>query len=162
MIDSNEFIDTIEKIQERLNKIDELLIISIDDHVSVDDENNIIIEYDKINNHLLHSLYLRSEELTDITPLSGLTNLTKLDLSNCLKLTDITPLSGLTNLTDLSLSFCYELTNITPLSGLTNLTKLDLNLCEKLTDITPLSGLTKLSFSFCKDLRSLLLGNTLF
>ncbi len=139
---SNEFIDTIEKIQERLNKIDELLIISIDDHVSVDDENNIIIEYDKINNHLLHSLNLRNcEELTDITPLSGLTNLTELDLSSCPNLTDIIPLSGLINLTDLDLENCNKLTDITPLSGLTNLTELYLSsYCNK----SPLSGLTNL------------------
>ena len=120
MTDSNEFIDTIEKIQERLNKIDELLIISINDHVSVDDENNIIIEYDKINNHLLHSLELR----------------------NCNKLTDITPLSGLTNL---DLRYCYELTDITQLTGLNNLTTLDLSGCSKLIDTTPLSELINLN-----------------
>ena len=43
------------------------------------------------------------EELTNITPLSGLTNLTELDLYVIVnELTDITPLSGLTNLTDTS------------------------------------------------------------
>jgi len=115
---SNEFIDTIEKIQERLNKIDELLIISINNHVSVDDENNIIIEYDKINNHLLHSLNLNDyDEITDITPLSGLTNLY---LRFCDKLTDITPLSGLTYLTKLNLSGYSKLIDTTPLSELIN------------------------------------------
>ena len=119
---SNEFIDTIEKIQERLNKIDELLIISIDDHVGVDDENNIIIEYDKINNHLLYSLNLRNcDKLTDITPLSGLNNLTELYLSGCDELTDITPLTGLNNLTTLDLSGCSKLIDTTPLSELINL-----------------------------------------
>ena len=143
---SNEFIDTIEKIQERLNKIDELLIISIDDHVSVDDENNIIIEYDKINNHLLHSLELNScNELTDITHLSGLTYLTDLDLRFCDKLTDITQLSGLTYLTKLNLSNCYMLKNIKSLTKLTHLTNIILSSCYGLTDITPLSGLTNLT-----------------
>ena len=41
------------------------------------------------------------KKITDITPLSGLTNLTKLDFKvMCKELIDITPLSGLTNLTD--------------------------------------------------------------
>ena len=75
-------------------------IISIDDYVNIDNEYNIIIQHDKINNNLLHSLYLNCFFIKDITPLSGLTNLTRLELDECEELTDITPLSGLTNLTE--------------------------------------------------------------
>ena len=55
-------------------------IISINDYVNIDNEYNIIIQHDKINNNLLHSLYLNCYLIRDITPLSGLTNLTDLDL----------------------------------------------------------------------------------
>ena len=104
--------------------------------------------------------------LSDITPLSSLTNLTNLNLYNN-DLSDIAPLSGLTNLTWLRLS-SNELSDITPLSGLTNLTseslqqrvigyhasirfdESDMNLSlynNDLSDITPLSGLTNLTMA---------------
>ncbi|WOO91909.1 leucine-rich repeat domain-containing protein (plasmid) [Mollicutes bacterium LVI A0078] len=64
-----------------------------------------------------------NNSISDITPLSGLTNLTYLYLYT--SISDITPLSGLTNLTDLYLGN-NSISDITPLSGLTNLTDLDL------------------------------------
>lgn len=98
-------------------------------------------------------LRLTGNQITDLTPLRGLTNLTELYLSHNQinrnpRITDLTPLSGLTNLTVLRLSFSLASSDLmplslTPLSGLTNLTELDLSF-NRLTDITPLSSLTNL------------------
>jgi hypothetical protein len=96
--------------------------------------------------------------ITDLTPLRGSTNLTKLDLSGCTGLQDPTPLRGLTNLTSLDLSKCAGLQDLTPLRGLTNLTSLDLSGCTGLRDLTPLSGLanlTSLDLSWCEGLTDL-------
>ena len=87
-------------------------------------------------------LSLSANNITDISALTGLTNLADLSLSKN-GITDISPLSGLINLTDLGLSE-NGITDISPLSGLTNLT--DLGLSENgITDISPLSGLTNLT-----------------
>ena len=83
-----------------------------------------------------------SGSFTDISALSGLTNLTSLSLGGS-KLTDISAVSGLTNLTTLSLS-SHSLTDISAVSGLTNLTTLSLS-SHSLTDISAVSGLTNLT-----------------
>ncbi|MEP0757779.1 leucine-rich repeat domain-containing protein [Coleofasciculus sp. FACHB-T130] len=86
-------------------------------------------------------LDLSSNEITDLNPLSGLTNLTQLYLHNNW-ITDLSLLSGLTNLTQLSLG--EEINDLSPLSRLTNLTQLNLYF-NKITDLSPLSGLTNLT-----------------
>jgi formylglycine-generating enzyme required for sulfatase activity len=64
-------------------------------------------------------LDLWSNNISDITPLAGLTNLQWLDLwSN--NISDLSPLAGLTNLTRLGLSN-NNISDLTPLAGLTNL-----------------------------------------
>ena len=63
---------------------------------------------------------------------------------NSNNISDLTPLSGLTNLTYLYLTD-NDITDITPLSGLTSLEWLDLDR-NRLTDLTPLSGLTSLTW----------------
>ncbi len=73
--------------------------------------------------------------ITDITPLKGLTNLTKLQL-NVNLISDITPLAGLINLRELGL-FGNQISDITPLTGLINLTNL-LLYDNKIEDIKPL------------------------
>jgi RNA polymerase sigma factor (sigma-70 family) len=81
--------------------------------------------------------------ISDISPLSGLTNLTSL-LLDYNSITDISSLSGLTNLINLSLSF-NQITDISPLSGLIDLTLLHLDF-NHITDTSPLSGLTNLTY----------------
>ena len=84
--------------------------------------------------------------IVDITPLSGLTNLTELWLGGN-QITDIAPLSGLTNLTELSLGrwgWDNQIIDITPLSGLINLTDLWIE-GNQVVDLTPLSALTSLT-----------------
>jgi len=84
---------------------------------------------------------LRTNQIEDISPLSGLTKLTSLDLSNN-QITDISALSGLTALETLTL-YNNQITDISALSGLRNLKSLDME-HNQITDITPLSGLTNL------------------
>ena len=83
-----------------------------------------------------------SNAVSDLSPLSGLTNLTRLTI-NFDTLTDISPLSGLTNLTELYL-WDNSITDISAVAGLTNLTGLSLG-SNNITDISPLAGLTNLT-----------------
>ena len=86
--------------------------------------------------------YVNSNDISDLTPLAGLTNLTQLILTNT-GVSDLTPLAGLTNLTWLSLGD-NSIVDLTPLTGLTNLTWLSLG-DNSIVDLTPLTGLTNLT-----------------
>ncbi len=90
----------------------------------------------------LTDLTLTQTGVTDLSPLRGLTGLTVLDLDHT-RITDLTPLRGLTGLTDLTLNQT-GVTDLTPLRGLTGLTGLWLNQ-TKVTDLSPLRGLTGLT-----------------
>ncbi|MEQ8995398.1 MAG: AAA-like domain-containing protein [Coleofasciculus sp. B1-GNL1-01] len=70
----------------------------------------------------LTELHLASNQIKDVSPLSGLTNLRSLDLSvNIIK--DVSPLSGLTNLTELFLND-NQIKDVSSLSKLINLESL--------------------------------------
>ncbi|CEK40127.1 immunoglobulin-like domain-containing protein [Paraclostridium sordellii] len=84
-----------------------------------------------------------SNQISDISPLAGLTNLTTLSLRGNFKVSDISPLAGLTNLTNLSLEY-NQISDISPLAGLTNLTTLFL-WHNQISDISPLASLTNLT-----------------
>ena len=89
----------------------------------------------------LTRLWLEANSITDVSPLSDLTDLTFLYLyAN--SITDVSPLSGLTRLEILSLS-TNSITDISPLSGLTDLTRLWLY-ANNIADVSPLSDLTRL------------------
>lgn len=90
----------------------------------------------------LTSLDLSSSEISDLNPLSGLSNLTYLCLRNNY-ISDLTPLSKLTNLTHLDLSG-NRITDVSPLAKLKNLNKLYLN-SNWIADLSPLSALTNLT-----------------
>jgi internalin A len=79
-------------------------------------------------------LDLNNNQITDLKPLSGLTNLTNLYLANN-QIIDLKPLSGLTNLTHLDLAN-NQIADFKPLSGLTNLTRLVVRGNPTLTDKT--------------------------
>ena len=87
-------------------------------------------------------LAISFKNISDLSPLTALTNLTRLDLSMN-NITDLTPLAGLTNLTIVELYYNYNLSDLSPLARLTNLTTLTLS-NNNITDITPLAGLTNL------------------
>jgi Leucine-rich repeat (LRR) protein len=96
----------------------------------------------------LEWLYLEDNQITDLTPLNGLTNLRVLYLNNT-PITNITPLAGLTSLEWLYLED-NQITNLTPLNGLTNLRVLYLN-NNPITNITPLAGLMSLEWLTLRD-----------
>ncbi len=73
------------------------------------------------------------------------TNLTSLDLSNCLSLQNLDVLANLTNLTSLSLYGCKSLQNVDVLANLTNLNSLDLGDCDYLQNVDVLANLTNLT-----------------
>jgi internalin A len=82
--------------------------------------------------------------VTDLAPLSGLAGLQRLNLLNCTGVTDLAPLPGLAGLQSLDLKSCSGVTNLSPLSGLAGLQSLNLDFCRGVTDLAPLSGLAGL------------------
>lgn len=82
--------------------------------------------------------------IKDISFLKDFTNLKRLILSTS-KVSDLKPLSGLTNLRILGVS--GEFSDLTPLSGLTNLTHLYLS-SDNLSDLKPIESLNKLDYIF--------------
>ena len=83
-------------------------------------------------------LNLAGVQISDLSPLSGLTNLKYLHLENN-QITDLSPLKGLTNLKELRL-IDNKISDITPLKRLTNLKYLHLE-NNQITDLSPLKGL---------------------
>ncbi len=86
--------------------------------------------------------WVNSNEISDLSPLSGLTNLTYLDLTSN-SISDISALSNLTNLTGLFL-FSNSISDVSALSNLTNLTYLSLSR-NSISDVSALSNLTNLT-----------------
>ena len=85
-----------------------------------------------------HALILERNEISDISPLSGLTTLAFLDLSQN-QIADIRPLAGLTGLGGLKLAN-NQIVDISPLAGLVNLTLLNIA-NNRITDFSPLARL---------------------
>ena len=90
---------------------------------------------------LVDDLDLRGTQVSDLTPLRGLTALQSLDLSGT-KVSDLAPLRGLTALQSLHLT-STKVSDLTALRGLTALQGLDLR-GTQVSDLTPLRGLTAL------------------
>jgi len=85
-----------------------------------------------------HALILEENEISDLSPLSGLTTLAFLSLSHN-QISDIGPLAGLTGLGGLKLKN-NQIVDISPLAGLVNLNSLDIA-NNRITDFSPLAGL---------------------
>jgi internalin A len=81
-------------------------------------------------------------DISDISPLAGLTKLQRLWLDQ-IKVSDLSPLSGLKSLEFLSITDA-QVSDIGPLSGLTNLVRLLLPYNQRIADISALVGMTKL------------------
>ena len=77
--------------------------------------------------------------VTDLTPIAGLKNLTILELTGN-NVSDLKAISGLKKLTKINLSYNH-VTDLRPISGLRNLKRLDLN-SNDVADLRPLTGLT--------------------
>ena len=91
---------------------------------------------------------LWEKQVSDVSPLAGLTNLQWLYLTHNV-VSDVTPLAGLTKLQLLVLSG-NPVSDVTPLAGLVSLEKLDLRRTQ-VTDVTPLAGLTNLEWLYLND-----------
>ena len=89
----------------------------------------------------LTSLAMFINQISDISPVAGLTDLTELYLGDN-QINDISPVAGLTNLTEVSLNR-NRLKEISAVAGLTNLRTLDLG-NNGIYDISAVSGLTNL------------------
>jgi Leucine-rich repeat (LRR) protein len=87
------------------------------------------------------SLNLFENQISDISSLSGLTNLRYLNLNEN-QVSDLTALSNMTYLDELSLAG-NTISNLTPLSGLRHLRDLYI-VSDQLNDVTPLYELTSL------------------
>ena len=90
----------------------------------------------------LISLGLFQNNISDVSPLASLINLTSLDLDHNHQISDITPLASLNNLTSLDLRW-NQISDITPLASLTNLERLNLAR-NQVRDVGPLAALTNL------------------
>jgi Leucine-rich repeat (LRR) protein len=88
------------------------------------------------------ALDLEVNQISDLSPLAGLINLTELLLWGN-QISDLAPLRELTNLRILGL-VDNQISDLTPLRELKNLTELRLG-CNKINDISPLSELTNLT-----------------
>jgi internalin A len=86
----------------------------------------------------------RCAQIGDLSPLSMLNGLQSLNLEGCRLISDLSPLSALTALHVLNLGRCPQITDLSPLLSLTALKSLDLYGCGQLSDIRPLSALTAL------------------
>ena len=91
---------------------------------------------------------LDNNQISDISAISGLTNLKRLGLYNN-QISDISAISGLTNLNYLHLSN-NQITNINVISGLTKLIRLDLD-NNQISNISAISGLAKLKYLYLSD-----------
>ncbi len=90
----------------------------------------------------LEVLLLGANPISDLSPLTGLTQLKYLNLQTNEVITDISSLSGLTSLNVLGLGW-NNITNISAISGLTNLTYLNLH-SNNISDLSPLVANTGL------------------
>ena len=96
----------------------------------------------------LRHLALDSNNISDISAVAGLTNLESLRLDDN-SISDISPVAGLTNLTDVDLG-SNTIADISAVAGLTNLTFLVL-WDNSISDISPVKGLTNLRFLLLRD-----------
>ncbi|MFM9950258.1 MAG: COR domain-containing protein [Saprospiraceae bacterium] len=87
-----------------------------------------------------------NKRLSDLSPLSGLSNLQLLDCSST-QVSDLSALSGLSNLQELSCAMT-QVIDLSPLSGLYNMEHFWCSATE-VSDLSPLSGLYNLKVILC-------------
>lgn len=90
-------------------------------------------------------------QLADISALSGMPSLVKLNFTGCEKLTDLSPISKLATLKELELYGCSGLKHLPNMARLGSLMKLNLSACTSLTDISPLADLRSLRILHIRD-----------
>ena len=96
----------------------------------------------------LTSLSCWENQICDLSPISGLTALTFLDCSYN-PINDLSPISGLTALTSLN-CIITEISDLSPIRNLTVLTSLVCN-ASRISDLSPIKGLTSLISLDCSE-----------
>ncbi len=105
---------------------------------------SLIHVYHELNENKI--LLSNCKEITDLSPLSSLTNLFFLSIINCPGITDLSPLSSLSSLSSLMIAYCPGITNLSPLSSLKNLRQIFLIDNPGIYNLSSLSSLPKLEF----------------
>lgn len=95
-------------------------------------------------------LYIGYNKITDLSPISGLSKLLKLDLSYNRQLSDLSPIANLVHLQYLNLH-STKIFDISPLANLEQLTYLNLH-SSPVTDISVLSNLKNLEELWMREL----------
>lgn len=93
----------------------------------------------------LEGLRLSMNPVTDISALAGMKQMDRLDLGRT-QVRDLTPLEGMTKMTELMLDDT-PVEDVSPLVGLTKLERLSIKR-TRVTDVSPLRSLTKLRFLY--------------
>jgi len=83
------------------------------------------------------------QKITDLTPLSVLTKLKRLDVDQNYEIEDLSPLSGLIQLEHLNIN-SNKISDISPLADLTKLKYLNFKYNEEICDISPLSDMKEI------------------
>jgi len=114
--------------------------VTVADLTDMQLSNDDIIPLQYLTN--LEELYLWGNNISDLSPLANLTELTVLRVGG--PVSDITPLTNLVNLEELRMSGC-NVNDLTPLTNLTKITYLTLR-DNQITDISPLAGLSEFAY----------------
>ncbi|EBF5152494.1 leucine-rich repeat domain-containing protein [Listeria monocytogenes] len=114
---------------------------SVSDTVTQSELNTIYTINDWVNDG-----YYEISGVANLSGMEHLINLTYVNLGNGNQISDISPLSGLLNLRILHLGY-NQISDISPLSGLLNLRELYLER-NQISDISPLSGLVNLRWLY--------------
>ncbi len=100
----------------------------------------------------LRYLNLDDNDLTDLSPVSGLTDLEQLSVNNNPNLTDLSPVAGLTDLEQINVMNNPDLTDLSPLAGLTGLRNVHFD-SSLVTDYSFMAGMTKLEYVYLFDIQ---------
>ena len=125
----------------------------------------------------LVSLDISGQEISDLSPLAGLSKLNRLTLKNCpnvgsldaiaglkemsrisligTRVSDLSPLRGFPNLIHLTLQNSAHISDFSPLGDLARIEELNLQNCRQITDLSPLGGASSLESLWIYDCRGL-------
>ena len=145
---------TLTRLEAPHSRIRDLTGIEYATELTVLNLGDVVVNGNRVNNNnisdisplsgliKLTELYLFRNTIADLSPLSNLTELEELDVSGNSYISDLSPLSGLTGVRTLNL-YSNDISDLSPLSGLTDLRWLGVS-NNLIWDISPLASLTEL------------------
>jgi internalin A len=120
-------------------------ILDLEKAWGIEIEEDDVLWNDKVE---ITTLWIVLENIKDLSPIQGLSNLIQLALSDN-QISDLSPIQGLSNLEILYLP-SNQITDLSPIQGLSNLTNLDLSE-NQITDLSPIQGLSNLTELYLQD-----------